>query len=60
MDKKENKKNGRPPMYGQKMILTAIYLTEEMREWIAQQPGESMSEIIRNIIETNMNMQRIK
>jgi hypothetical protein len=57
---KENKKNGRPPMYGQKMILTAIYLTEEMREWIAQQPGESMSETIRNIIETNMNMRNIK
>ena len=59
METKKNidKKNfGRPPTYGKKMRQTAIYLPDEILEWIAKQPGDSMSDIIRNIIETNMNM----
>jgi len=52
-------KKGRPTMYDKKMKRTAIYLPEYIREWLSQQPGESMSDIIRNIIETNMNTKHV-
>lgn len=40
---------GRPPIYGEKMRQTAIWLPEEMAEWLKDQPG-SISETLRGLI----------
>ena len=44
---------GRPPFYSKKMKQTAIWLTEEMIDWLKKQPG-TMSEVLRNLIEDAM------
>jgi hypothetical protein len=44
---------GRPTFYSKKMKQTAIWLTEEMIDWLKKQPG-TMSEVLRTLIEDAM------
>lgn len=45
---------GRPAIYDKPMKQTAVWLTEEMIEWLKAQPG-SMSDQLRAMIEEKMN-----
>jgi hypothetical protein len=45
---------GRPPMYGEKMRQTGVYLTDDQVEWLKGQPG-SVSEVIRGLIDRAMD-----
>jgi len=45
---------GRPALYDKPMKQTAVWLPEEMLEWLKAQPG-SMSDQIRAMIEEKMN-----
>ena len=40
---------GRPPLYGEKMKQTAVWLPVEMADWLKAQPG-GVSETIRGLI----------
>jgi hypothetical protein len=44
---------GRPPMFEESMKQTAIYLPENMLDWLKSQPG-NMSETVRSLIENAM------
>jgi len=44
---------GRPPMYDEPMRQTAVWLPEEMIDWLKSQDG-SMSDAIRGLIESKM------
>ncbi len=44
---------GRPPIYGESMRQTAIWLPEEMVAWLKTQP-DTMSETIRDLIKRSM------
>lgn len=46
---------GRPSLYDKPMKQTAVWLTEEMIEWIKTQPG-SMSDQLRDMIEEKMRL----
>lgn len=46
-------RSGRPPIYDQPMKQTAIWLPEEMLNWLKQQP-KPMSEIMRDLIKDAM------
>lgn len=43
---------GRPTLYETKMVQTAIWLPEKMRDWLKSQ--ENMSKIVRKLIEREM------
>ena len=45
---------GRPPLFSKKMKQTAVWLTEEMIEWLKSQPG-TMSEVVRSLIQDAMD-----
>jgi hypothetical protein len=45
----EEPEAGRPPIYGERMRQTAIWLPEEMANWLKSQPG-SISETLRGLI----------
>lgn len=45
---------GRPTFYSKKMKQTAVWLTDEMIEWLKSQPG-TMSVVIRKLIQDAMN-----
>ena len=45
---------GRPTFYSKKMKQTAVWLTEEMIEWLKSQPG-TMSVVIRKLIQDAMD-----
>jgi hypothetical protein len=47
---------GRPPMYGEPMRQTAVWLPENMIAWLQAQPG-SQSETMRALIEAAMQSQ---
>lgn len=49
-----NPEVGRPPYYSKKMKQTAVWLTEEMIDWLKSQPG-TMSEVIRKLIQDAMD-----
>jgi hypothetical protein len=44
---------GRPTLYDEKLIQTAVWLTQDMIDWLRQEPG-SASEIMRKLIEEKM------
>jgi len=44
---------GRPPLYGEKMVQTAVWLPAEMVDWIKAQVG-SQSEVMRRLIQAAM------
>lgn len=44
---------GRPPLYGEKMKQTAVWLPEAMADWLKNQPG-GVSETIRDLINKAM------
>lgn len=45
---------GRPTYYGEPMKQTAFWLPENMIEWLKSQPGKTMSEVIRDLIQQAM------
>lgn len=45
----------RPTYYGKPMKQTAIWLPEEMIEWLKSQPGKTMSEVMRGLIKGAMD-----
>ena len=45
---------GRPPIYGEKMTQTAIWLPKEMLAWLKEQPG-AVSETIRAMVQDRMD-----
>ena len=53
LDHIEVTKVGRPSIYDKPMKQTALWLTDEMIEWLKAQPG-SMSEQLRSMIEEKM------
>ena len=53
VDAVEEEQAGRPPMYGQKMRQTALYLPDEMLAWLKAQPGTA-SETVRDLVSKAM------
>jgi len=51
-------KQGRPPMYGEPMTQTAIWLPSEMYQYLTKQGN--MSEYIRSLIQTKMDNQSME
>jgi len=53
MNEPRKKSPGRPPLLGERMIQTAIWITPDQHKWLAQQPG-TMAEIVRRLIDAEM------
>ena len=52
-DQEPQEPRGRPPMYGEKMVQTAIWLPQPMLDWLKEQSG-SASDAVRGLIEREM------
>lgn len=52
-----NPRRARPTLYAQPMKQTAIWMPQEMIDWLKAQPGTTMSQAVRRLIDTAMKEQ---